>query len=242
MKLFLYSSAAILAMATAAQAADPYVPPPDEVIVVDTGVNWTGAYLGLHGGWGWADGSAEYAIPAGDCGPPGPVGCAISLDPSGGFVGGQIGYNYVFDNGFMIGIEGDYSFANLTDNGDAGTGIFASHVDLEIDQLATIQARLGYAMGEWLPFATIGWGFAHAERSVYNPSIDGNGGSDSNWHDGWSVGAGVEYAINEHWSAKGEYRYVDLGDENYTVPTLGGGGTDVGLDLHTVRFGINYRF
>lgn len=42
--------------------------------------------------------------------------------------------------------------------------------------------------------------------------------------------------------AKGEYRYMDLGDENYQVPTLGGGGTDVGLDIHTVRFGINYRF
>ena len=241
MKQILFSSVAILAVVAHAQAADSYVPPPDEVIVVAPAVNWTGAYLGLHGGWGWADGTAAYADPF-PCGPPGPVGCAISLDPEGAFVGGQIGYNYVFDNGFMIGIEGDYSFTNLTDAGDAGAGAFATHVDLEVDEMATIQARLGYAMGEWLPFVTVGWGFAHAERTIFNPVLPGGGGSDSNWHDGWSVGGGVEYAINEHWSAKGEYRYMDLGDENYQVPTLGGGGTDVGLDIHTVRFGINYRF
>ena len=240
MKLVLISTAAMLAVVSNVYAADPYVPPPEEVIVAPT-FTWTGPYLGLHGGWAWGDGSAEYANPV-PCGGGGPVGCAISLDPSGGFVGGQIGYNYVFDNGFLLGIEGDYSFANLTDSGDAGLFPFASHVDLEVDQMATIQARLGYAMGQWLPFATVGWGFAHAERSVYNPAIPGNGGSDSNWHNGWTVGAGAEYAINEHWSAKGEYRYMDLGDENYQVPTLGPGGTDVELNIHTVRFGINYRF
>jgi outer membrane immunogenic protein len=203
--------------------------------------DWAGPYLGLNAGWGWTDGSAEYADPT-DCPDDtifGTIGCAVSLDPDGAFVGGQIGWNFIFGNGFMLGIEGDYDFASLSDDGDSGSGFFATHVDLDVDQLASVRARLGVAMGRWLPFATVGWGWAHAERSVFNAFLPGSGGSDSNWHNGWTAGAGLEYAINEHWSLKGEYRYMDLSTENYSVPTIGGGGTDVDLNIQTVQFGIN---
>ena len=28
---------------------------------------------------------------------------------------------------------------------------------------------------------------------------------------GWTLGGGVEYAVNPHWSVRGEYRYADFG-------------------------------
>ncbi len=235
--------ASMLAMSGVSQAADVVA---SEPAVID----WSGFYLGVHGGWGWADANAEYGNDKYNeyCGEAqesrsiyfGQLGCAVDLKPDGGFVGGQAGFNYVLDNGLLLGVEGDYALASLSDHGESGTGIFNTHVDLDIDQLASVRGRLGMAMGQWLPFVTAGWGWAHAERSTFNSFIGTS--SDSNWHNGWTLGAGAEYAINDTWSLKAEYRYYNLGKETYGVNAIGGEGTDVDLDLHTVQVGVNIHF
>ena len=43
----------MLAIGSVAQAADVVVAEP-------AGVDWSGFYTGLHGGWGWADAESEY--------------------------------------------------------------------------------------------------------------------------------------------------------------------------------------
>ncbi|MEQ1942769.1 outer membrane beta-barrel protein [Mesorhizobium sp. VNQ89] len=224
----------------AADAVVDYVPV-EPVVAVKY---FDGFYIGAHGGWGWADAPANYVNPpASACGPSGSYGCAISLDPEGGFVGVQAGWNYVFDNGFMLGVEGDYSYASLN---DSGNGLFTfggtqqSHVDIDIDQMATIMGRVGFVMDRWMPFATVGWGWVHGERNVNSSFPAGFSASAENWHDGWVLGGGVEYALDEHWTLKGEYRYFDGGDEVYGVGFAG--GTNYDLDISTVRFGINYGF
>jgi len=47
-------------------------------------------------------------------------------------------------------------------------------------------------------------------------------GSASNWHNGWTVGAGIEYGITKNWIAGLEYDYVSLSSKNYDLD-----GTDV---------------
>ncbi len=240
--------ASMLVTGSAVQAADV-------AVAESVGIDWSGFYMGLHGGWGWADAEAEYGKDYLNekCGPYeehevlskgnfGQLGCAVDLKPDGGFVGAQAGFNHVFDNGLLLGVEGDYALASLNDSGEAGTGIFNTHVDLEIDQLASVRGRLGMAMGQWLPFVTAGWGWAHADRSTFNSNPFIGSSSDSNWHDGWTLGAGAEYAINDTWSLKAEYRYYALGEETYGVNAIGGEGTDVDLDLHTVQVGVNIHF
>ncbi len=170
--------ASMLVLGGAAQAAD--------VVAEPTGMDWSGFYLGLHGGWGWADADSEYGNEeaneecehSGDYAvakfyvPRGELGCAVDLKPDGGFAGVQGGFNHMFDNGLVLGLEGDYALASLNDSGEAGTGIFNTHVDLEIEQLASIRARLGMAMGQFLPFVTAGWGWAEVDRSTFNPSLE----------------------------------------------------------------------
>ncbi len=165
----------------------------------------------------------------------------MDLKPEGGFVGAQAGFNYVFDNGLMLGVEGDYALASLNDNGE-GRNRHLQHTCRSGDRSTGVgQGQAGLAMGQWLPFVTAGWGWAHADRSTFNSFLVGSS-SDSNWHDGWTSGLGAEYAIDERWSVKAEYRYYDLGKENYGVAALGGEGTDVDLDLHTVLVGINLHW
>jgi outer membrane immunogenic protein len=60
--------------------------------------------------------------------------------------------------------------------------------------------------------------------------------SESHFHSGWTVGAGIEAFIAPNWSVKGEYLYRSLGSESYFgVPT----GT---LNLHSGQVGVNYHF
>lgn len=232
--------ASMLVIGSAAQAADAVSPEP-------AGIDWSGFYAGLHGGWGWADAPASYNSSANeDCFENDsffPGGCAVDLNPNGGLLGAQAGFNFVLDNGLTLGIEGDFGFADLHDDGQAGDpdfGIFnfLTDVDQEVDKLASVRARLGMAVGDFLPFVTAGWGWAHGKRSAFGDFVDA---SDSNWHDGWTVGAGAEYAIDENWSVKAEYRYYDLSKEQYMYNAITE-GTEVDLDIHTVQFGVNLHF
>lgn len=60
--------------------------------------------------------------------------------------------------------------------------------------------------------------------------------SQSHFHSGWTVGAGIEAFIAPQWSIKGEYLYRSLSSEDYFGVPSGD------LNLHSVQFGVNYHF
>ena len=59
--------------------------------------NWSGFYIGAHGGWGFGDGAFD----------------------DGFVVGGQLGVNWQFNN-FVLGAEGDGSFVDWGDTDAVG--------------------------------------------------------------------------------------------------------------------------
>src|SRR5258708_30751940 len=96
MKAFLFSSAAALALAGAvgtASAADlarrPPPPPPTRAPVVVPSYNWTGAYIGINGGFGFRR-SKRGGFPA-------------NFDFQGGVGGGPPGYQLPFRPFFFRG-------------------------------------------------------------------------------------------------------------------------------------------
>jgi outer membrane immunogenic protein len=56
---------------------------------------------------------------------------------------------------------------------------------------------------------------------------------------GWTVGAGLELAMDENWFGRAEYRYSDFGtaDMNFDVVY-----PNVSVRSHAVRAGVGYRF
>lgn len=103
--LRLAASASVLAILSgAALAADlpTFSPPPPPAPMLSTtpiAYNWSGFYVGAHGGWGWGSGNG--------------------ID-DGFVVGGQIGVNWQFNN-FVLGAEGDGSFVDWGDVSAIGT-------------------------------------------------------------------------------------------------------------------------
>jgi outer membrane immunogenic protein len=58
---------------------------------------------------------------------------------------------------------------------------------------------------------------------------------------GWTVGAGLEYAVTENISAKAEYRYSQFDGSDKTSPAVGG-TEKASFHTHDVRIGLNYHF
>ena len=66
--------------------------------------NWTGFYIGGNLGLGWNGGSFADSI-----------GNTLSLSPKTLFLGGaQVGFNYQFGGGFLVGAETDFDWLSNT--------------------------------------------------------------------------------------------------------------------------------
>jgi outer membrane immunogenic protein len=211
MKMKIASLAAVAAFAAltpAAFAADmPIGQAPVEAMVPDrASFDWSGFYVGVFGGYGFGESDV--------------AGLGTS-DLEGALAGGTVGYNHQIGQ-WVVGIEADGGWSGI-DNEDDNLAY-----DAQIDWLSTVRGRVGYAFDNFLVYGT---GGAAIGEATVNDGIT----EDSDTRVGWAAGGGVEAALTDNISIKGEYLYVDLGDETLN-------GTDVDINAHTIRGGINYRF
>ena len=228
----LLSGVALAAMnvaATRARAADLPVASPAYKAPVVAPFSWAGVYIGAHGGYAWGTDTSSF---------PG-FGISSTVQPKGGFGGGQIGYNTYFTGNWVLGYELDLSGGDIQVSGPSSLPTAFSATS-KTDYFGTARARVGYGFDHWLLYATGGAAWAH--NTFDETAIAGGGeafGRDQ-FYLGWTLGAGVEYAFDRNWSVKAEYLYADMGKERDTVFTLGERDTD--LTLNMIRLGVNYRF
>lgn len=232
-----FTLASVVALASA-NAADIYTPAPapvgpggykDEPWLP----TWAGVYVGINGGYGWSANSDQLRDFSN-----GPGNLFNGLDPTGGFGGGQIGYNWQRGY-FVFGVEADFQGGNISDK---ATWTLATSKS-DVDWFGTVRGRLGYAIGPTLVYATGGFAYGHVD----NAEIGAVAYRANDVSTGWVVGGGVEYKIAPAWSVKGEYQFIDLGRND---PESAAGvklssfpGVIVHDDeFHTIRFGVNYHF
>lgn len=187
-----------------------------------------------------------------------------SEDDLEGFLGGaQIGFNFQ-SGSFVFGVEGDFSATDLSSDSSfevttpgfdpflltAGDAAVSGETSADIDWLSTVRGRVGYAFDNVLVFASGGAAIAEVALAgrVTAFMVDGLGETletttsydESDIRLGWTVGGGAEMAISENWSVKAEYQYVDLGEE--TIDLSDDSDSDVDINLHIVKAGLNYHF
>ena len=240
----LIATATLLALGTAvAGAADlagmPSLPPPTLVL------NWTGVYLGINVGAGWARNNWTDTV----------LFTNFNNGNNGAFIGGaQIGGNYQIGS-FVIGGEWDFDWAGThTGNGILIPGVGTIAIRDNSRWITTVAARFGYAVNEWLFYGKLGGGWAgNNGLSVANfttgVTLDCTAltgfSSCGNSSGGWLVGAGAEWAFAPHWSLKFEYDYLGLGNRSFTVPVTapffaGDTFTSGSRNVQMVKIGVNY--
>ena len=250
----------LVATAGAASAADLVIyEPVASKPAASSGFDWAGFYAGVHGGYAWgseADNQSEVIGGGGGGGDTGggdtggddtgggdtgggdtgggDTGDAFDMD---GFIGGvHAGYNWQ-DGNFVFGIEGDADFSDVSGGTDFNYGgSLTGDISLATHWQASLRLRGGVAMDNLLLYGTAGVAFAAAELASEG---DANNSSDTNVHLGWTVGAGLEYALSENWIARGEVRYTDFAPEIYMLEE---GPVESSWTQTAVTAGLSYKF
>ncbi len=175
--------------------------------------------------------------------------------------GGQIGYNFQYGH-FVIGPELDFgSFRiNATQSTTAGYPSFPPTTftitqSIKTRGLFTARARFGFTFSHIFFYGTAGAGLTnYNSQEVFTDtfaSATENGGTKVD-KAGWVGGGGVEIALSNHWSMKGEFLYANFGTVTNTstnLVTLPTTPWPQNLFTHSAalvekmgRFGVNYRF
>ncbi|MGH6794697.1 MAG: carbohydrate porin, partial [Methylocella sp.] len=114
----------------------------------------------------------------------------------------------------------------------------------------TMRGRLGYAFDRALVYATAGiaYGGNRGPGAVaLNPAASGNyfaAGASHSARTKYVFGAGLEYALSDHWFARAEYLYVNLGRIDQLFEN-GAGRSYTSSQFnqnHVFRMGLDYRF
>ena len=244
------------ALASSAMAADlPRKAPPVSPVQSVQAANWTGLYVGVHGGYSWGRWNGDLTFDPGG----GPIEvfdpANRTIDGNGWLAGGQIGFNYQL-NSFVVGIEADASWTNLKGSGSFNTapGDVNWAIENRLDWFGTVRGRAGIAVNNFLFYATGGAAFGQSKGDLVVTNVipcclvTAVASAKEN-HVGWAAGGGIEWMYSRNWSVKAEYLHVDLGTADYHFVGTTFVGTPHTTDsflgdftFNVVRAGLNYRF
>ena len=267
-KLLLVSvSALALGVIAPANAADMPVKARPMPMVAPV-FSWTGCYAGAHVGAGW--GRNDISEPTNpDFQTFAPANSPIGVDSGAGLLGGvQVGCDYQFATSWVVGLRGDFSWANISGQADdpffAGKSGGPITLTAKTDWIASAEARIGYVWDRWMLYGVGGPAWAHNKYVIQNLTFFGNpvnfcvgggtaigcnpAGSDTRL--GWTLGIGLEWAFAKSWTAGLEYAHYDFGSRSVTLTDYHGdpltniasGPVDVKQQIDTVKLSINYHF
>jgi outer membrane immunogenic protein len=204
---------------------------------------WTGFYIGGNVGGGWsADPTATFT-------PNDPFSAAIgaggpiSFNTSGPVGGFQAGYNWQFNQSWLLGVESDFDFSAIAGKGTSNHiepffgDTLQQAADEKVQWFGTVRGRVGYlATNSLLLYGTGGFAYGRVAESVNYSNLGptpffGPGGScligspcysgaSARVSTGWTAGGGMELALMNHWTVKAEYLYVSLGSNTFTEANL----------------------
>ena len=244
------------ALTTAARAAD----------IAPAAYDWSGFYFGVNAGVAWnnseidneVNGSEVYSDLRDE------LSDSLTGDDAVFTGGAMLGYNWQMDS-IVLGVEADINYLGFSGEQnregaiEVGGGYYQrSELSFDADWFGTLRGRLGFAADNILFYGTGGLAYGHMDASsdvrLYNSSSDPTvigrwegSADDVNW--GWTIGAGMEYGI-DNWSLGVEYLYVDLGDADWEADdsaftnSIGQGSSEGSVDYQfsVVRATAKLRF
>jgi outer membrane immunogenic protein len=273
-------SVSVMASASvrAADMQTPYKAAP--AAIPATGYDWSGMYIGGHVGGGWSTTDFSDPSAAGVL-----YNCCLLLGeennptaPTGGtasaFLGGaQIGWMYQVQR-LVIGVDVDWSGMRANNSGGfsfpsggGATGSATETYGVTTNWTATATSTIGIARDRWMIFGKAGGAWVN---NSYTLNVAGSGGtfalpgtpfalssSTSDTITGWTVGAGVKWALIDNLFINVEYDFLDFGSKaenfsgTFTATPACFTGTSCAAGnfnpvfrqyIQEVKAGLNYKF
>jgi outer membrane immunogenic protein len=237
-------------IAVAAELSRPAPPPVKAPVYMPAPFTWTGFYLGGNLGAAWAQHTVTDEF------------FGLSFDTgtrNGEFIGGQLGFNYEFGSGFVLGVESEIDgIANNSNNNGIGVLVPALGDPVAITSnnkwIATLAARFGWSFNTWLLYGKAGGGWLGTHGFTITDLTTAESISTSDHTaSGWLLGLGLEYFLNIcNCTLKLEYDYLGLNKQTFVVPIIptatpfdvafAGDTFTAHRNVQTVKVGFNYLF
>jgi len=217
--------------------------------------DWGGGYIGINGGY--AFGQSEWS----DSFNPSGNSSTGNFNVNGGLVGATIGVSGQW-GAWVFGVEGDFDWQGLNGSSNSAfcTSIFTSpgpppptptaaglSCKTQSNWFGTVRARAGYAWDRILLYGTAGGAGVNVQTGLSGLPPQ------TNPEFGWTVGAGLEWAFAENWTAKVEYLFIDLAQNavcnhgyscgyDANAAHLVNANDVVKLNENIIRVGVNFKF
>ncbi len=212
----------------------------------DSKYDWSGIYLGASAGYAW--GNQDWTLKGDQFW--GPDGGEGSFTPSqfeaGGHMGAQYQWRWLVLGG-EVGIDkGPYNKDSLASPFSPSTAEWTADIYL----IAKGTARVGFAYKRLLAYVKGGYAGGLVDTLTrfnvgtgvitrYERTIE--------WHNGWTAGGGIEYALMKHVVIGVEYNYIDLGTTTHTfepavLGPLGTFNAKVNAIIHQALFRLSFKF
>jgi opacity protein-like surface antigen len=205
--------------------------------------DWTGFYLG--GDLGAANGTSSFS----DTIRPAPSTFSSS-NPASFIGGGQLGMNYEFRSGLVVGAEAVSDWLANSPTTFTASNMRAGTATGTINNrwLTTVTGKVGFAWDRLLAYGKAGGAWVGGTNNSFTVGGTPAGVSIASSSGGWTAGAGIEWAFAGNWSARAEYDFVGLQNQSFTVsgiPATRFAGDTIGVNNRTIQMitaGLNYKF
>ena len=217
------ASFAAVAVAHAADPAGPVAPVP--------AFSWTGFYLGASAAGAFGQSKFSYIEPGFQ-----QAGTFSGPDLAAGLFTGS---TLRIGDRFVVGAESDGDVSSLRQTRLIEGGWLRQSLPLS----GSVRARLGYLVSEkMLAYGTAGLFRASTVTDGANTATVVAGFHRTGLQAGYTLGAGIDYALDAHWFARAELRH------DWVQPWSVLSGTSVGIDYNlrrdlsqtSMRFGLAY--
>lgn len=169
-------------------------------------MNWSGISLGGHLGGAWSDASwSDPFGPTTNAGFENLPGFGDRTQAHGPLGGGQAGMDWQTGQ-WVLGVQADAGYATIRGDSTCFSGLGGINCKHQVNALATLTGRAGFAWGRSLFYVKGGGAFA---STAYNLNGNTNAlslgtGSTTVGASGWTAGIGLEYAITDYWTTSFE--------------------------------------
>jgi outer membrane immunogenic protein len=199
----LASASLVVLSSTAVLAADLPAHYAKAPVMAAPVFNWTGCYVGVHGGGGaMHDSSLDSS------------GYTLNQNGNGGLAGGQAGCNYQ-DGNWVFGVEGEGYWSGIKSTSSiSDSGGYSDVFTAKNKNDFSIAARAGVTFDRTLVYGKAGWVWGRFDfnetyiaDSVSVPELYSRSGT----LDGLLLGVGIEHALTQNWTVKLEYNFLKFG-------------------------------
>ena len=190
--------------------------------------DWAGTYLGLQGGYGWAD--TSWSFPFDEYYNTAP-GQGFATSPTGGLGGAFVGINRQYGD-WVAGLEASISGSSLSETltGPVTPTYAFDQLTTRLDDLETVTGRLGFAKQNWLFYGRGGFGTGDANLSALSgPPGAGVTANVTKRLYGWTLGSGIEFMATDSVVVGVEYDYTSLSGARFAGVNSNSGSFNVDL-------------